>query len=54
MVHEGNLSYRNYTRLGAKDRTPFTQVGWTSKIERDVLIRATMASTIALGSNDFR
>jgi len=54
VVHTGNLSYRNYTRLGAKDRTPFTQTGWTSKIERDVLIRTTMASTIGLGSNNFR
>ena len=54
VVHEGNLSYRNYTRLGARDRTPFSQAGWTSKIERDVLIRTTMASSVGLGMNGFR
>lgn len=32
-----NLSYRNYTRLGARDRTPFTQVGMNQKVERDIL-----------------
>jgi polygalacturonase len=52
--HSGNLSYRNYTRLGAKDRTPFTQTGWTSKIERDILIRGTTTSGVTIGTNNFQ
>jgi polygalacturonase len=51
--HSGNLSYGNYTRLGAKVRTPFTQTGWTSKIERDILIRG-VTSGIVVGSNNFK
>ncbi|BCT93253.1 hypothetical protein LYSHEL_22760 [Lysobacter helvus] len=51
--HSGNLSYGNYTRLGAKVRTPFTQTGWTSKIERDILIRGT-TSGIVIGSNNYK
>jgi polygalacturonase len=44
LVHAGNLSYSNYTRLGAKTRTPFTLTGWTSKIERDILMRGTLTN----------
>ena len=50
---QGNLSYGKYTRLGAKIRTPFTQTGWTSKIERDILIRGT-TSGIVIGANDYK
>jgi hypothetical protein len=53
LTHSGNLSYGNYTRLGAKVRTPFTQTGWTSKIERDVLIRG-ITSGIVIGTNNFQ
>ena len=50
--HSGNLSYQNYTRLGAKVRTPFTQTGWTSKIERDILMRNGAVCTI--GTNNYQ
>ena len=50
--HNNNLSYSNYTRLGAKTRTPFTQTGWTSKIERDVLLRN--GATTVVGTNNFK
>ena len=52
--HSSNMSYGNYTRLGAKTRTPFTQTGWTSKIERDVLIRGTTTSGVTIGTNNFK
>ena len=50
--HNNNMSYSNYTRLGAKTRTPFTQTGWTSKIERDVLLRN--GATTVVGTNNFK
>jgi hypothetical protein len=50
--HNSNMSYGNYTRLGAKVRTPFTQTGWTSKIERDVLMRN--GAQIVVGTNNFK
>jgi hypothetical protein len=50
--HSGNLSYSNYTRLGAKTRTPFTQTGWSTKIERDVLMRN--GAAVAVGTNNFQ
>jgi polygalacturonase len=50
--HSNNLSYGNYTRLGAKVRTPFTQTGWSSKIERDVLLRN--GATTVIGTNNFQ
>ncbi|MCC8363685.1 right-handed parallel beta-helix repeat-containing protein [Lysobacter sp. A6] len=50
--HNGNMSYSNYTRLGAKTRTPFTQTGWSSKIERDVLLRN--GAQVVIGSNNFK
>lgn len=52
-VHNGNLSYGNYTRLGIKVRTPFTQTGWSTKIERDVLIRGT-TSNVAIRTNNYQ
>ena len=50
--HNGNMSYGNYTRLGAKVRTPFTQTGWSSKIERDVLMRN--GAQVVVGTNNFK
>ena len=50
--HSNNLSYQNYTRLGAKVRTPFTQTGWSSKIERDVLMRN--GAQVVVGTNNFK
>jgi len=50
--HSNNMSYQNYTRLGAKVRTPFTQTGWTSKIERDILMRNGAVCTI--GTNNYQ
>lgn len=38
----GNTFFNNYKRLGSRDRTDFTQTGWTSKIERDILMRGTL------------
>jgi polygalacturonase len=51
-THTNNMSYQNYTRLGAKVRTPFTQTGWSSKIERDVLIRG--GALVTVGTNNFQ
>jgi len=35
----GNTFFNNYNRLGNRDRIDFTQTGWSSKVERDILIR---------------
>ena len=51
-VH-GNLSYGNYNRLGTKVREPFTLTGWSSKIERDILMRGTL-SDVEIGTNNYR
>ena len=53
LTHSGNLSYCNYTRLGAKNRTPFTLTGWTTKIERDILKRGTLTNVV-IGSNNYQ
>lgn len=37
-----NTFFNNYRRLGDRDRVDFTQSGWSSKIERDILIRGTV------------
>lgn len=50
---DGNLSYGNYNRLGAVTRPPFTQVGWSAAIERDILLRGEL-SDVVIGSNDYR
>ncbi|NUS60913.1 MAG: hypothetical protein HOQ01_08195 [Lysobacter sp.] len=52
LIHRGNVSYGNYTRLGSKSRTPFTLTGWSTKIERDVLRRSNYALTI--GTNKYQ
>ena len=39
VAHRWNWSYGNYTRLGIRTRTQFTQTGWSSRIERDILLR---------------
>lgn len=49
--HSGNLSYGNYARLGIKTRTPFTQTGWSTKIERDILMRGTLTNVKILTNN---
>lgn len=51
LTHSGNLSYSNYTRLGAKARTPFSLTGWTTKIERDILKRGTLTNVQILTNN---
>ena len=53
VTHSGNLSYCNYTRLGAKTRTPFTLTGLSSKIERDILNRSG-SSSIAVKTNSYK
>ena len=52
VTHSGNLSYQNYTRLGARSRTPFTLTGWSSKIERDILWKSSYSRTI--GTNKYQ
>jgi len=51
--HSGNLSYGNYTRLGARVRTPFTLTGWASKIERDILRRG-IYTNVPIGTNNYQ
>jgi polygalacturonase len=53
LVHSGNLSYCNYSRLGAKSRTPFTLTGWASKIERDILLRGTLTN-VQVQTNNYQ
>jgi nitrous oxidase accessory protein NosD len=53
LTHSGNLSYCNYSRLGAKTRTPFTLTGWTSQIERDILKRGTLTN-VEIGTNNYQ
>ena len=53
VTHSGNLSYCNYTRLGARTRTPFTMTGWSSKIERDILIRSSTGS-VSIRTNNYK
>ncbi|NUS38866.1 MAG: twin-arginine translocation signal domain-containing protein [Lysobacter sp.] len=53
LSHGSNMSYGNYTRLGIKTRTPFTQTGWSSKIERDVLIRSS-TGTVSIRTNNYK
>jgi polygalacturonase len=52
VTHSNNLSYQNYTRLGARTRTPFTLTGWSSKIERDILWKS--SSTRTIGTNKYQ
>jgi parallel beta-helix repeat protein len=51
--HSANLSYGNYSKLGSRVRTPFTQTGWTSKIERDILLRGTLTA-VTIGTNNYQ
>ena len=53
LTHSGNVSYCNYSRLGAKTRTPFTLTGWASKIERDILKRGTLTNVV-IGTNNYQ
>jgi parallel beta-helix repeat protein len=53
VVHSGNLSYGNYTRLGTKTRSPFTLTGWSSKIERDILRRGSLSS-VSIRTNSYK
>ena len=48
-----NTSYGNYNRLAAVSRTPFQMSGWSSKIERDMLIRGS-TSDIRITTNYYR
>jgi parallel beta-helix repeat protein len=48
----GGLSYGNYTRLSTLTRSPFTLTGWSSKDERDILIRSTTGTRI--GTNSYK
>ena len=52
-THSGNLSYCNYTRLGAKNRSPFTLSGWSTKVERDILNRSG-TSSIYIKTNNYK
>ena len=48
-----NTFYGNYSRLAPQVRTPFTQVGISSKTERDILIRGTVTD-IRVTANYYR
>lgn len=49
----GNTSYGNYNRLGTITRTPFQMSGWSSRIERDILIQGNV-SDIRITTNSYR
>lgn len=49
----GNTSYGNYNRLGTVTRTPFQMSGWSSRIERDILIQGD-TSDIRITTNYYR
>jgi len=49
----GNTFYGNYARLGIKDRVDFSLSGWSSKIERDILVRGSV-SNIRITTNYYR
>ena len=51
--HRYNWSYGNYTRLGIRTRKQFTQTGWSSKIERDILLRGSR-SNVTIASNYYK
>ena len=53
IVVSGNTFYGNYARQGIKTRTQFTQTGWSSKVERDMLIRGT-TSAVQILSNTYK
>jgi hypothetical protein len=38
LICSQNTFFNNYKRLGNRDRINFTQTGWTSKIDRDILV----------------
>lgn len=48
-----NAFYGNYHRLGTQTRTAFSLDGWSSKIERDILIQGT-TSDIRITTNYYR
>ncbi len=48
-----NTFYGNYHRLGTVTRTPFSQSGWSSRIERDILIQGAV-SDIRITTNFYR
>lgn len=48
-----NTSYGNYNRLGTVTRTPFQMSGWSSRIERDILIQGDV-SDIRITTNFYR
>ncbi len=47
-----NRFYGNYSSQGVIDRTDFTLDGWTSKVERDILVRS-LTSDIRILTNDY-
>lgn len=47
----GDLSYGNSARLGIQVRKPFTLTGWSSRIQRDILIKSTATGTQVLTNN---
>jgi polygalacturonase len=53
LVHNNNLSYCNYSRLGATARAPFCQFGWTSRIERDILMRGALTN-VQIQTNNYQ
>jgi parallel beta-helix repeat protein len=53
VTHSGNLSYGNYTRLGAQTRSPFSLTGWSTKVERDILNRSG-GSSIYIKTNNYK
>ena len=48
-----NTFYGNYARNGIVDRTDFSMVGYSQKVERDILVRG-ITSNINVGTNYFK
>lgn len=48
-----NTFYDNYARLADVDRAPFSQYGWSKKIERDILMSGTITD-LRITTNHYR
>ena len=49
-----NVFYGNYARNGIIDRVDYTMTGWTTKVERDILIKSTVTSNIRVLGNTYK
>jgi polygalacturonase len=48
-----NTFFNNYNRLGDRDRADFTQKGYSSKVDRDLLIQSGV-SNVVIGTNYYK